>query len=60
MYHLLDGRLTEVTTMGELSLGWYYFLQLFGDFGYWPPYNWLLNGGLTVIILSNFSVTMKQ
>ena len=31
------------------GLIWHYFLQLFGDFGYWLPYSWPLNGGSTVL-----------
>ena len=63
MYQALDGRLIQVTTIGEPSLGqpkWPFirglsshsFLQLFRDFDYRPlNRGWPLNGGSTVIIV---------
>ena len=65
MYQVLDGRLTEVTKMRGLSLGWpkggyvwplnrglssHSFLQLFWDFQFWPlNREWLPNGGFNCI-----------
>ena len=71
MYQAHDGRLIEVTTIGELPLKqpkWPFnrglsshsFLQLFRDFDYWPlNRGWPLNGGSTVIIVSRENTAEK-
>ena len=61
--YINGGRLIEVTTMGELSLGppknvlligliSHSFLQLFWDFDYWPLNSGPRNGGSTVFLVA--------